>query len=152
MKFIPDYEKRHLNGIYIIKNTIDSRVYIGECKNFYKRYGRHKSNLLNNKHCNIKLQNFVNTYGIDTLIFDILEVVDENRIDREIEYIKQYDSINSGFNIILDSRTMAHINNTMRKEGTSKLKGIKRDPEFCKKVSDGIKLYYQMHPNTTRTK
>ena len=40
MKFIPEYSQRALNGIYIIRNTVDNRVYIGECKNFYKRYSR----------------------------------------------------------------------------------------------------------------
>lgn len=43
MKFIPEYKYRKLNGIYIIKNNIDNCVYIGECKNFYKRFGRNKT-------------------------------------------------------------------------------------------------------------
>ena len=40
MKFIPEYSQRALNGIYIIRNTVDNRVYIGECKNFYKSWAK----------------------------------------------------------------------------------------------------------------
>lgn len=150
MKFIPEYSQRALNGIYIIRNTIDNRVYIGECKNFYKRYGRHKSQLLNNKHFNIKLQNFVNKYGIDALEFDILEVLNDNRIDREIEYINKYNSIEDGFNIIKDSRTMAHISKEHRKRAKRKLIGIKRSKDFCKAVSIGVREYYKNNPNSKR--
>lgn len=150
MRFVPEYEKRKLNGIYIIRNMIDSRVYIGECRNFYKRYGRHKSSLLLGKHFNIKLQNFVNKYGIDALEFDILEICDDNLVDKEIEYIKKYDSINNGFNIILDSRTMAHITNDDRRVGNKKLRGIKRDKNFCEKVKIGIREYYKNNPKKKR--
>jgi group I intron endonuclease len=157
MKFLPEYNKRKLGGIYIIRNTIDSRVYIGECKNFYKRYGRHKSSLLLGKHCNIKLQSFVNKYGIGTLTFDILESMPnstgDERIDREIYYIDRFDSINNGFNIIKDSRTMAHVNNNnMRKMGASKLKGIKRSKDFCENISKGLKDFYKNNPKQTRKK
>lgn len=152
MKFIPEYKYRKLNGIYIIRNTIDDRVYIGECTNFYKRYGRHLSQLCNNKHFNKKLQNFANKYGVDKLEFDILEVVDDNKIDREIFYIQQYDSIKNGFNIILDSRTMAHVSNEDRKKGYIKLKGIYRDENFCNKVKEGLKEYYKNNPKKSRAK
>lgn len=152
MRFVPEYDRRKLNGIYIIRNTIDSRVYIGECHNFYKRYGRHKSSLLLGKHCNIKLQNFVNKYGIEALEFDILELCDDNLVDKEIEYIKKYDSINNGFNIILDSRTMAHVTNDDRRVGKEKLRGIKRDQNFCDKVKVGIREYYKNNPKKKRAR
>lgn len=156
MKFLPEYNKRKLDGIYIIRNTVDSRVYIGECKNFYKRYGRHKSSLLLGKHYNIKLQSFINKYGIDTLTFDILEEMpnstEDERIDREIYYIDKLDSIDNGFNIIRDSRTMAHVDNNMRRRGVSKLKGIKRSKDFCENVSKGLKDFYKNNPKQTRKK
>lgn len=150
MRFVPEYNKRKLNGIYIIRNTVDSRVYIGECCNFYKRYGRHKSSLLLGKHCNIKLQSFVNKYGIGALEFDILEVCNDNLVDKEIEYIKKYDSIDNGFNIILDSRTMAHVTNEHRKKTGAKLRGVKRDDDFCEKVKVGVRTYYENNPKKKR--
>lgn len=152
MKFIPEYKYRKLNGIYIIKNTLDDRVYIGECTNFYKRYGRHLSQLCNNKHFNIKLQNFVNKYGVDKLEFDILEICDDNKIDREIYYIQKYNSIERGFNIILDSRTMAHITNEHRKKGSDKVRGTHRNEDFRNKVKEGLKIYYKNNPNKPKAK
>lgn len=156
MKFIPEYSKRKLDGIYIIKNKINSKVYIGECKNFYKRYGRHLSQLKSNKHFNIKLQNFVNKYGIDSLEFDILEELPNSnsseRIDKEIEYIVKYNSINNGFNIIKDSRTMSHISTSTRKNNGKRLIGVIRDEEFCNKVKEGVREYYKNNPHKPRAK
>lgn len=154
MKFLPDYSRRTLDGIYIIGNTIDNKVYIGECKNFYKRFGRHVSALKRGVHCNRKLQNFSNKYGIDSLYFDIIEEMSgstsDERIDREIFYIKKFDSINFGFNLIEDSRTMAHITEKERRDSSKKLVGIKRDAEFRRKVSEGLKEYYLRHPKSKR--
>lgn len=154
MKFLPEYNKRHLNGIYIIRNTIDSRVYIGECKNFYKRWSRHKSSLMRNIHCNPKLQAFVNKYGIDKLEFDILEEVNDNRIDREIYYIQLYDSINNGFNIILDSRIATqYIDKEILVQNGKKVGNtIVRDEEYIRKLKEGVRLYYKNNPKKPRAK
>lgn len=150
MKFLPEYSCRKLNGVYIIKNDINDKIYIGECKNFYKRYSRHKSALKRNKHQNIKLQNFVNKYGIEHLTFDVLEIMNTDNssdlIEREIFYIKEYNSVNNGFNIILDSRSMEHITLEQRKETREKLKGIKRDEDFCNKVKIGVRAFYDNVP------
>lgn len=152
MKFLPSKEQKCLFGIYIIKNNIDSRVYIGECNNFYKRYSRHLSSLRRNVHCNIKLQNFVNKYGIECLEFDIIEVASENLIDLEISYIQQYNSIESGFNIILDSRTMQHVTKEQRVLGRTRSRGYKLSEQSRKNISEGRKRYYQENPNTKRCK
>ncbi len=154
MKFIPEYNKRHLNGIYIIRNILDSRVYIGECKDFYKRYGRYKSSLMRNVHCNSKLQSFVNKYGIDKLEFDILEEVNEGRVDREIYYIQLYDSINKGVNIILDSRIATqYINKDILVQNGKRLgSSYIRDEAYIKKVKEGVRLYYMCNPKKPRAK
>lgn len=154
MKFIPEYNRRHLNGVYIIRNTIDDRVYIGECKDFYKRYGRHKSSLMRNVHCNPKLQSFVNKYGIDKLEFDILEELNDNRIEREIYYIQQYNSINEGFNIILDSRIATkYISKASHiKGGKKSSRTLIRDEQFIAKLKAGIQLYYKNNPKKPRAK
>lgn len=154
MKFIPDYNRRHLNGVYIIKNSIDSRVYIGECKDFYKRYGRHLSALRRNKHCNPKLQNFVNKYGVDTLSFDILEEVDDDRIEREIYYIQLYNSIENGFNIILDSRVATkYISKELRvQNGRRNGKTLIRDEKYIEKLKESLHLYYKNNPKKPRAK
>lgn len=83
--------------IYQISNNIDNRVYIGSTVNYNKRWKEHKRNLLRNNHQNIHLQRFVNKYGIDSLVFDIIETTDnDNILMREQYYL---DTIKNKFNI-----------------------------------------------------
>lgn len=67
-----DNELLNYSGVYIIKNTIDKRTYIGSTNCFRTRYNSHKRALNNNKHTNKHLQCFVNKYGINKLSFNIL--------------------------------------------------------------------------------
>jgi dsDNA-binding SOS-regulon protein len=48
-------------GIYAILNTKSDRIYIGQTKNFLKRWKKHKYLLSKNKHRNQFLQNDFNT-------------------------------------------------------------------------------------------
>jgi group I intron endonuclease len=72
MKFNIDESIKHESGIYIIKNTLDFKCYIGSTKDFYQRHKDHISKLNNKRHTNPRLQNFVNKYGIEILSFNIL--------------------------------------------------------------------------------
>ena len=51
-----------VSGIYKIVNKIDGKYYVGNSKNIYKRWIKHKSLLRHNKHINDYLQNAFNTY------------------------------------------------------------------------------------------
>lgn len=74
------------SGIYKIE--INNTLYIGSAIDIYQRMHRHLHDLRNNKHCNNKIQQLVNKYGIDNVNFYILEFVDkENLIEREQYYI-----------------------------------------------------------------
>lgn len=65
--------KKIKSGVYVITNSIDSRIYIGSSKDLKKRYCYHKSDLIKKKHINRHLQYFVNKYGIETLDFILLD-------------------------------------------------------------------------------
>lgn len=83
------------SGIYQI--SINSKTYIGSATNIYNRKHRHLHDLKNNKHCNGKLQNYFNKYGIENLLFEVIEVCDiESLLIREQYFI---DSKNPFFNI-----------------------------------------------------
>ncbi len=60
-------------GVYIITNTINNKIYIGETTNLESRLIEHLRKLLYKKHVNEHLQNAVNLYGIDVFSFDVLE-------------------------------------------------------------------------------
>ena len=90
------YKDKGKGGIYIIRNIIDERIYIGSAKSLYGRYNDHKSNLKKNNHCNIKLQRFYNKYGKYSLQISILEYCN-NYIEREQFYM---DKLKPQFNIM----------------------------------------------------
>lgn len=148
MKFINGYNIGRISGVYKIKNIIDNRVYIGIASNMYKRYSGHKYMLTKGNHYNIKLQNFVNKYGINKLIFEIVLVVTNKTIlvDKEIEFIKQFNSIKEGFNIIEDSRKMAHIDYKLsQKISSQKRKGMPLSKEWKEHISEAKKLEYKIN-------
>jgi len=87
--------------VYEISNTIDNRVYVGSTINLNKRWNEHKRDLLNNKHQNIHLQRFVNKYGLNVLIFNVLEKINnKNILIREQHYLN---IIKNKFNIAENS-------------------------------------------------
>jgi len=93
-------------GIYIIKNRLDSRVYIGSSKNLYSRIQKHFTELKSNLHHNIHLQRFVNKYTIDSIYFEILEYCEVSELlEKENKYINLYNSIEEGFNLFNATRT-----------------------------------------------
>ena len=85
-------------GIYTIKSLIDDRIYIGSSSNLIRRKSNHFWKLKNKNHANVKLQNFVNKYGIENLLFEIIEECNENLlIEREQYY---FELLNPKFNIL----------------------------------------------------
>lgn len=92
-------------GIYIIKNIVDNKVYIGRSKDIDSRISSHKCNLRRNKHINKHLQNAWNKYGEDNFKFEVVEICNniEETYSKEIFYIEKYESSNrdKGYNLSL---------------------------------------------------
>lgn len=104
--------------IYKISNNIDNRIYIGSTINTNKRWYEHRRNLLNNKHQNIHLQRFVNKYGINSLSFEIIEnIVDNKILIREQYYL---DTIDNKFNIA-NNATAPMLGKSHTKEALNKI-------------------------------
>lgn len=77
-------------GIYLIKNNISKKEYIGQSINIEKRWKDHKKDLRNNIHKNQHLQNAYNKYGENNFNFYILEECDKSILnDKEKFYIKK---------------------------------------------------------------
>ncbi len=62
-------------GIYLIKNIINNKCYVGSTSHIDKREKEHFARLYNQSHHNTHLQNSYNKYGKDAFIFKVLEVV-----------------------------------------------------------------------------
>ena len=129
----------NVSGIYIIRNKIDGRVYIGSAVSLAHRKGTHFYHLKNNKHCNSHLQNFANKYGVDKLYFEVLETCSKDELlIREQYYFGLY---NNKFNIVkyagntLGRECPKHvrkkISNSLKKAG---LKGIPKSEETKKRM------------------
>jgi group I intron endonuclease len=85
-------------GIYKIQSCVKpNRIYIGSSTNISTRWRKHINELYFNKHCNSKLQNHYNKYGIADLQFSILVECDINDI-LEIEQ-SFLDSFKPFFNV-----------------------------------------------------
>lgn len=84
--------------IYIIKNTINNKVYIGQAKNAAERWLKHISAA--NKGYNYVISKAMKKYGIDKFYYQILESQISNYDEREKYWIKYYNSRTpNGYNV-----------------------------------------------------
>lgn len=77
-----------MQGIYKIRCSQDSRVYIGSSKNITRRWAEHRKALNSNTHRNYKLQEDWDCYGDESFTFEIIEETAE-LVTREQFYLNQ---------------------------------------------------------------
>ena len=93
------------SGIYVIKNLLNGKMYIGSSKNFYERYKGHCSLLGRNVHFNSHLQSSFSKYGKENFEFSCIEEIkaedfesiedfDKELITKEEYYINFYETTN----------------------------------------------------------
>lgn len=88
-------------SIYIIKNTVNKNVYIGQTTmTVHERFMTHMKPSAMKVKRNYKLYNAINKYGRDKFYFEILEenIPLSQLNEKEIRYIAHYDSFNNGYN------------------------------------------------------
>ncbi len=86
------------SGIYCISFSGTNSVYIGQSINIEKRWKEHTASLINNT-ANFKLLEAYRVYGEPS--YDILVKATKAELDNlEISLIREFDSINNGFNIL----------------------------------------------------
>lgn len=92
--------------IYIIRNTINNKVYIGQTKTSVNQ--RWKEHLRHAKNGDQIINRAMNKYGIDKFYIETLEICDIAIIDeREIYYIDLFDSTDKskGYNVSIGGNT-----------------------------------------------
>lgn len=92
------------NGIYKITNNKNGKVYIGYATvSFGDRRDSHFACLRNGYHFNKELQNDFIKYGEESFIFDVIEIINSDDVEiykeREQYYIKEYNAVESGYNL-----------------------------------------------------
>lgn len=96
-----------MNGfIYIIRNTINSKVYVGQTKVSVET--RWQEHLRHAKYGDQVINRAMRKYGVDKFYIETLEICDISVIDyREMYYIDLYDSTNKskGYNVSIGGKT-----------------------------------------------
>lgn len=99
-------------GIYKIENLLNHKCYIGQSKNIEKRLNRHKNEPFNpDSHSyDYPLYRAIRKYGIENFSFEVLEecLVSELN-EKEIFYIKKYDTFYNGYNQTLGGDTTSKV-------------------------------------------
>jgi group I intron endonuclease len=124
-----------LAGIYIIKNNVNGKCYIGQSVKLRSRLKDHMRNAKNGK-LDLPIYRAINKYGFHNFTVDILEsfIPDPNVsnleliqiLDKlEIEYIEKYNAYTEGYNCT--------------KGGDFGVLGLKMTEEQKKKVSENSK-------------
>lgn len=120
------------NGsIYLIRNRVDGKVYVGSTLYGDRRANEHFCELKNNRHHNTHLQNAYNKYGSENFQFSIIvSNIPENGLYKKEEYyIKFFDSCNSDFGYNFNE-------NPLRPRAPNKKQIIQIDPNTFKVVQE----------------
>jgi group I intron endonuclease len=158
MQFNIPAEHERASGVYVIRNTLNNKVYVGSTKDFWHRFSRHLSCLRTGKHHSNKLQNFVLKYGIDKLNFSLLELcepIKEQYLACEQKWMNQLECSRKGFNISPTATSRLGVKGkplTKRQKDaiTKAHKGKEVSPETRRRLSEARKGY--SHSEETRAK
>jgi hypothetical protein len=110
--FGEDFKEDIEATIYIIKNTENNKVYIGQTiHTIQQRFRTHIRELIKKIHRDKKFQDLYNEIGREKFYVEELEKITCKIINdvkaREKHYIEKYDSIKNGLNIMLPTETQS---------------------------------------------
>jgi len=142
------------SGVYLIKNIVDNKVYVGSAKRLIERLSLHKHLLRNNKHHSIHLQRAWNKYGENIFIFGVLEIIENNQdlIVVEQKYIDRYDSANQnyGYNICPLAKNNLGCKHTKGREEKSRRMSGSGNNFYNKKHSKEARRLIALHNHKRR--
>lgn len=95
------------SGIYIIKNLITNKLYVGKACYLRQRLNNHKWLLRHNRHVNVYLQRAWNKYGEVNFKFDIIEYCEVDLLPEKENYWVNFYKANDdkfGYNLMIVGR------------------------------------------------
>jgi group I intron endonuclease len=132
-----------ISGIYCIRCLATGRVYVGQSQDIRARCAEHKRKLVRGKSRHLLLQRAWNKYGAEGFTFEVLEVVDIERLtEREDHWIKLLGAFDRDHGLNLcpaagTTRGYKHTAEAIEKTAAWN-RGKKRTPETIAKMSAGI--------------
>ena len=132
---INDKQKFSFSCIYLWKNLINGKLYVGQTQNFYQRAKQYQRN----KEKNRIIGKAINKYGFDNFDISILEKdVPLDKLDEReqywMDYYQSYD-LNIGYNLCSEAGTT---------------RGFKHSEETKQALSQNHKQFYIDHPEKIR--
>jgi len=113
------------SGVYLIRNTLDGKVYVGSSKDLSTRFRSHMYALNSDGHHSVKLQRAWNKYGTDAFVFEKVVVCSvENLLRYEQIVIDFYKAHTEGYNILCKAGSREGTPHS--KEVAAKMKAFQR--------------------------
>jgi len=141
-------------GIYVIRNIINNKIYIGKSINIHKRIITHKAFLkAKNKNENRHLINAWHKYNEDNFEYFVIEYLEKKETllaKRELywmEVFKSYDR-SKGYNLRKDSQSKCIVSNETRELLKLRAKERSEDPNFSTAIYSHT--YWKDHPEATK--
>lgn len=92
------------SNIYIIKNKVNNKLYVGQTTNVEKRWKEHKYHGIHDENTSIYLYNAMKKYGIDNFTIEVIEkdIPLDQINDKETYWIKKLNTLKpNGYNLTL---------------------------------------------------
>jgi group I intron endonuclease len=127
------------SGIYLIRNTVTGKVYVGSSVDIKARWIRHRAMLRGNRHHSSKLQNSWNKHGKNAFKFEVIEPVANVLHLTAIEqtFLDYHKAVECGYNICTCTNSVLgrkHTDKTRAKMSASRA-GIVLSEESRAKIS-----------------
>ncbi|MGL5692343.1 MAG: GIY-YIG nuclease family protein [Bacteroidales bacterium] len=128
-------------SIYKIINNINEKVYIGKTYlSVEERFKQHKNEYLKERSEKRPLYNAMRKYGIEN--FEVIELGKfKNLEEKEIEFIKEYNSYSNGYNATLggDGRRYIQVEDSEIVKTYLELKNVKETAERYSICADSVR-------------
>lgn len=148
-----------ISCIYVIKNIVNDKKYIGSTCDFARRKRQHSHELIHQKHSNDYLQKAWNKYGKKSFEWELIEYIPNINLLKEKEqyWMDKFKVCNDkyGYNIDPKADRKNLSEETKRKIGNAnrtKLKGRKINKETCKIFAIAQKKRHRENPMSQETK
>lgn len=144
VSLMPQYDDCYENDsngvIYLIKNRVNSKCYVGQTSNLFKEriYGhlRPSKKQMQTIHCAIQ------KHGKENFIFGILEYIhdDANIDEREKFWISKFDSFKNGYNETPGGKGIELSKEKIIQRNENLKEAYKNNPEYSRNISEKAKF------------
>jgi group I intron endonuclease len=131
-----------MQGIYIIRNKINGKIYVGQTTDYEKRVSGHLRKLKKHDYREYsKIYNAMEMEGVENFEFIFLEGCERTCLkELEVEWIRRFNSFENGYNATLGGDS-----------AIGYWAGKKRHPETNKKISEKLMgTSWGLHTDRTR--